>query len=186
MAFNRSVVQMNAEEITFQVGGVPIERVKQFKYLGRILDESDNDGPAVLRQLDRARKKWGRFAVLLRKEGVEPRAMGYFYKAIVQAVLLYGSETWVVADSVLKQLRSFHHRAARFISQRHIRPNGEGNWICPPTVDVLAEAGLFTIDEYIRRRKAKVSSFVVGWPLYEACLRSKPISNRKVWWNARI
>ena len=185
-AFDRALVQMDAEEVTFQVGGTPIERVKRFKYLGRILDERDDDGPAVLRQLERARAKWGRFAALLRKEGVEPRVMGYFYKAIVQAVLLYGSETWVVADSVIQQLRSFHSRAARFITQRHIRPNGEGIWICPPTVDVLAEAGLHSIDEYIRRRKNTVSAFTEGRPLYAACLRSKPILNRKVWWSDRV
>jgi len=43
--------------------------------------------------------------VVLRSEGLKPRAMGYFYKAIVQAILLYGSEIWVVsADYHLRKL----------------------------------------------------------------------------------
>ena len=184
-ALERSMEQRAAETVTFTVGGARIGRVRQFKYLGRILDEGDDDSYAVLRQLDRARTKWGRFAVLLRKEGVEPRAMGYFYKAIVQAILLYGSESWVVPESILQQVRSFHHRAARYLTQKHIRQNSEGQWFHPPTLDVLAEAGLFSIDEYIRRRKTKVLAFVQDRPLYAACLASKPFSNRKVWWNPR-
>jgi hypothetical protein len=39
------------------------------------------------------RNKWNRIGRVLRSEGMKPGAMGYFYKAIVQAVLLYGLET---------------------------------------------------------------------------------------------
>jgi len=35
-----------------------------------------------------------------------------FYKAVVQAVLLYGCESWVLTDKVWKVLESFHNRAA--------------------------------------------------------------------------
>ena len=30
------------------------------------------------------------------REGVNPRALGMFYKAVVQAVLIFGVETWVM------------------------------------------------------------------------------------------
>ena len=39
--------QVEALEVSFTIGGVEIERVKQFRYLGRILDEKDDDGHAA-------------------------------------------------------------------------------------------------------------------------------------------
>ena len=109
--------------------------------------------------------------------------MGYFYKAVVQAILLYGSETWVLTNFQLKRLRSFHARVARYLTGRHIRQNEDGTWVHPPTADVLEEAGLETIDEYIKRRRDTVRRFVMFRPIYDICRRSIAITNRAVWWN---
>ena len=65
--------------LTRQSGGVEINRVKQFWYLGRVLDEKDDDSHAAGRQLVRAaRDKWRRFGHVLKSERVSPRVMGYF------------------------------------------------------------------------------------------------------------
>ena len=101
----RAKCQEAVTAVTFLIDGQEIERVKQFRHLGRILDEDGDDKHASSRQLARARSKWNRIGRVLRSKGMKPRAMGYFYKAIVQAILLYGSETWVVSDSHLKQFR---------------------------------------------------------------------------------
>ena len=37
-----------------------------------------------------------------------PRVAAKFYKAVVQSVLLYGSETWNLSRAVLAQLEGFH------------------------------------------------------------------------------
>jgi hypothetical protein len=50
--------QQAAREFTFTVAETPIERVKEFKYLGRVLDESDDDWPALQSNLKKAREKW--------------------------------------------------------------------------------------------------------------------------------
>ena len=146
-----------------------IERVAQFRYLGRILDENDDDTHASSRQLGRARSKWNRIGRVLRSEGMKPGAMGYFYKAIVQAVLLYGLETWVFLDAHLRQIRSFYSKVGRHLTGRHIRPMEDGSWFCPPTVEVLEDAGLQTIDKYINQRMQTVWSFTRHRPLYGAC-----------------
>ena len=56
---------------------------------------------------------------MLRSQGVKPRAMGYFYKAIVQAVLLWlgnmGSFGFLV-----ETVESFHSRVARYFTGKHI------------------------------------------------------------------
>ena len=102
-----------ATRVSFKVGGEPIKRVSVFKYLGRLLSEDDDDNHAALRQLHRAKEKWRRFSAVLRSQGATPRTRGYFYKAVVQAVLLYGSESWTLTEYTLKMLRSFHNRVAR-------------------------------------------------------------------------
>jgi len=135
-------------------------------------DEDDDDKHASSRQLARARTKWNRIGRVLCSEGMKPRAISYFYKVIVQAILLYGLETWVVSDSHLKQFRSFHSRVGRHLTGRHIRQLEDGSWFCPPTVDILEDASLQTIDEYIRHRRQTVWSFTRHRPLYEACRRS--------------
>ena len=33
---------------------------------------------------------------ILSRDGADPRVYGFFFKAVVQAVLLFSSETWVV------------------------------------------------------------------------------------------
>ena len=109
-------------EIKVTIGGVEIKRVKQFRYLGRVLDENDDDKHAACRQLARARDKWRHFGHVLKSEGVSPRVIRYFYKAVVQAVLLYGSETWTLTEGLKRQFQSFHSRVARSLTERHIRP----------------------------------------------------------------
>ena len=36
---------------------------------------------------------------ILSREGVDPQVSVFFFKAVVQVVLLFGVETWVVAPS---------------------------------------------------------------------------------------
>jgi len=183
--FNLMRSHENGDNISFTVNGTNINKVPQFKYLGRMLDENDNDDHAANRQLERAREKWNRIGKVLSSQGVNARTMGYFYKAIVQTVLLYGSESWTLTEGTLNKLRSFHARIARYLTSRHIRPDENGTWICPPTSEVLEEAGLCTIDEYIKRRKETVKRFVLNRPIYRKCMESRAMStnvNKVVWW----
>ena len=77
----------------FMVHGDMLERVKVFKYLGRLLAQDNDDPQAVQQQLRKARGVWARVGQVLCGENVGPRIGAKFYKAVVQAVLLYGSKT---------------------------------------------------------------------------------------------
>ena len=70
--------------------------VTSFEYLGRTLSSSDNDLPATGQNLHNAQGKWGRLAKILGSEGADRRMTGRFYVAVVQAVILFRSETWVL------------------------------------------------------------------------------------------
>ena len=77
--------------------------------------------PALYRNLTRARQRWAQLSRLLVQEGATPRVSGNFYKAIVQSVLLFGSETWVWTKSMRLALRGFHHTVARRLTGRSAR-----------------------------------------------------------------
>ena len=68
---------------SFEVNGESINRVHQFKYLGRILDDADDDEHAASQQLAKARDRWGRVGRVLKSQGADPKTMGHFYQAII-------------------------------------------------------------------------------------------------------
>ena len=59
-------------ERAFEAYGEPIESVSEFKYLGRILTATDDDWPAVVGNLGKARRSWGRLSRVLGREGADP------------------------------------------------------------------------------------------------------------------
>ena len=94
MQYKATVVAARILEVQFTMYGEELEQVEIFQYLGRLLAFDDNDIQAVGCNLKKARKSWSRISRVLRAENASPRVCGLFYKATVQAVLLFGSETW--------------------------------------------------------------------------------------------
>ncbi len=92
----------------FTVHGDVLERVEVFKYLGRMMAQDDNDIQAIRAQLRKARATWARVGQVLWSENASPPIAARFYQAIVQAILFYGSETWVISRTALARLEGFH------------------------------------------------------------------------------
>jgi hypothetical protein len=137
----------------FSVHGDVLERVEVFKYLGSLLAQDDDDIQTIRAQLWKARATWARVGQVLRAENVPPRIAAKFYKAAVQAVLLYGSKTWVLLTTALASLEGFHIRAAYRMAVRHKPRRGPGHvWIYPKSKDVLEVCGMRTLAEYITVR----------------------------------
>ena len=44
---------------------------------------------------------------ILIREGADKRVLGNFFKAVVQAVVLFGAETWVINPRIERALESF-------------------------------------------------------------------------------
>ena len=171
--------------VTFQVNGVAIERVRSFKYLGRMISDKDCDQVAIEHQLQRARAKWKRFSKILTAEGMDSKIAGYFYKVVVQTVLLYGSESWVISKRQMRVLESFHRRVARYLSRRHIRKLEDGTWEYPSSEEILEQNGLYTIQEYIQRRRDTINRYIRNRPIYTRCIGSHSLVGRtkRFWWN---
>jgi acetyltransferase-like isoleucine patch superfamily enzyme len=133
---------------------------KNFKYLGRIINESDDDLPAVENQPKKARQVWARISrIIEKKTNCSIKIMSTFYKSIVQTILLYGSESWVLMQFIIDKLNSFHHMCARHITGRHIRLEDDV-WIYPNTRITLQQANLLTIEKYIDVRNTRFSGIL--------------------------
>ena len=55
---------------------------------------------AVVHNLRRAQKKWERLSRVLEREVRDARNLVIIYVVVVQAVLLYGLETWVMTPQI--------------------------------------------------------------------------------------
>ena len=169
----------------FTAYGEKLERVEVFKYLGRLLSFDDNDIQAVRSNLKKARKVWSRISRVLRAENASPRVCGMFYKATVQAVLLYGSETWSLTTVALKSLEGFNLRAAWRMARKH-KPcrQPDRSWTYPETPDVMEEVGLHPIAHYVEVRRQTIARFIVNRPIFECCVGGtrRRGTNRHQWW----
>jgi len=179
--------QAAARAVRFTIGDIEIETVREFKYLGRITSDDDDDLPAVRENMKKARKRWARVSRVLTRNGASPKMMGKFYTAVVQSVLLYGSETWVLSEKMRRMLEGFHNRCARQMTKRFIHPDleNDGEWIAPPVAATLEAAGLQPLMAYIDKRKASILVFAQGRAIYRKCHRSTPIvsnANQLIWW----
>jgi len=179
---------VRALDVTFTAYGDELERVEVFKYLGRLMSMDDNDIQAVRSNMRKARKVWGRLSRLLRMDNASPRVCGMFYKATIQAVLLFGSETWNLTPSAMKQLEGFHKKAAwRMAKINTVRLDPETQtWQYPSTEDVFEEVGLFSIEHYINVRRQTIANYIVHRPIFPMCTgagRRRGSSPRQFWWD---
>ena len=75
---------------------VPESATRRSSDLQCVVVSTDDDWPAVARNLQKARATWGRLARILGREGADPKVSRNFYIAVTQQVLLFGVETWVL------------------------------------------------------------------------------------------
>jgi hypothetical protein len=189
MRHNRRLQQQQselAEAATLQINGTDLEQVQTFKYLGRPLSATSNDQVATNYNLQKAKKAWGRISNILRREGAEPKTMGHFYCAVVQSVLLYGSETWQITNDALTPLISFHHKVARQITNNHIQKlNNTEIWVYPNMPAVLDECGLHPLQTYINKRQTTLLHWAQNRDLFHTARNLEATSPvNKTFWGA--
>ena len=187
----------DSTERAFEAYGKPLETVSTFKYLGRVMMAGNDDWPAVAGNLVKSRKSWGRLSHILSREGADKRVSGNFFKAVVQVVLLFGAETWVLTPRIGRALESFLHGSARRITGRQPRRGGGGQCTYPPPKEAMREVGFEGIRKAIIRRQNAVAQYIATRPIMDLCERatqrmgamvstsqrgpSRPMGNRWRW-----
>ena len=91
-----------------------------------MLTSGDDEFLAVVNNLGKARKSWGRLSWILIREGADPKVSGHFYEAVSQAVFLFGAETCVLTPRMERAVDSFQHRVVRRLTGRN--PRRWGGW----------------------------------------------------------
>ena len=176
-----------AMDVKFYAYGQELEKVDLFKYLGKLTSNDDKDIQAIRGNLKKARRTWARISHVCRSENVDSKTAASFYTAVIQSVLLFGSEVWCLSETTLKELRGFHITAAYRMAKVHKpRKDEDGVWTYPSSKDVLEEVGLLTIDEYIERRRNKVADYAATRPVLALCLNERrkrgTTRKEKFWW----
>ena len=112
----------------------------------------NNDRVEVEQNLQRAQGKWGRLENILGREGADKITVERFYVAVVQAMILFGYDTWVLTPRLYKSLKVFHLRAERRMAVMVPKLQRYGTWVYPPIGVDLAMVVLEDIGVYISCR----------------------------------
>ena len=70
-------------EWAFHAYGNQMKAVTEFRYLRRLLTATDDDWPAVACNIWKARAIWGQLALVLEREGEDPKVSQSFYTAVI-------------------------------------------------------------------------------------------------------
>ena len=63
-----------------------------------------------------------------------------FLYSLVQVVLLYGSETWIMSPRIGRAMKGFHHQVVRIMTGRIPHRNLGGTWTHPSLEEAFPEA----------------------------------------------
>ena len=107
------------------------------------------------------------------------------FKAVVQVVLLFGSETWVVTPRMVKDLGGFQDQVANRLTGRLPRRTPDSKWIYTLAETSREEAVLLTMEGYIRRLQNTVAQYIATRSLLDLCEGSERALGEQVrmrWW----
>ena len=90
--------------------------------------ETDDNWPAVVRNLARSKTVWRRISWILSREGATPRVSGFFFKVVIQAVLLFVADTWLVTPRMGMALGGFHTQVAIRLTVQLPQRTTNGTW----------------------------------------------------------
>ena len=109
----------------------------------------------------------------MRREGADPIILEKFYCVVVQVVLLFGSETWVLTAAMLQKLEGVHVGFLRQVTGMKAQSLGGDTWIKEGVDRVLQAAGTKTILGFINRIQVTVAEWVALRPIFEVCVKEK-------------
>ncbi len=144
-----------------------LEKVKVYRYLGRLLSQDNNDVQAVRSQHCKVHGTWARAGQVLHRENAPPGTSAKFYKAIMQSVLLYESKMWVLSKAVMARLKGFNTRMVYWMAKEHGPCQGlHHQWIHPSSDMILEECGMHTIQHYINVQWQTIAHYIVDCSIF--------------------
>ena len=71
---------------------------------------------------------WGCIGKLLRRERADTSVLKKFYRAVVQEVLLFGADTWVLLAAMVKKFEGLHVGFLRQVTSMKVKSQKDGSW----------------------------------------------------------
>ena len=109
------------------------------------------------------------------REGARPWVSGFFFKASVQLVLIFGADTGVATPHMGRVLGGFQDQVARQLPVRILRRRIDRKWEYTLEDAARAEVGFELMEIYIRRRQNTVAQYIATksiLDLFEAAERN--------------
>ena len=144
--------------------------VSSFRYLGQTLTEVDNDWPDFFTNLLKAQTVLDHLSRILGVEGTYERTLGRFYILVLQATLLFGSNTGVVTPHMQRNLEGFHHRVERHLTGKITCHQADGVYICHTLEEAMQESVFEKMEVYIERLQNMVTQYISTWTIMDLCL----------------
>ena len=76
-------------------------------------------------------------SIILQQDGANPRVSGILFKAVVQAVLISGSETWMMIPRMGREIGGFQHRVAIWVTVSQPLRFMDVSWYYPPLEEAI-------------------------------------------------
>ena len=89
---------------------------------------------------------------ILSREGAAPQVSGFFFKVVIQVVLIFGSDTWVVTPCMGKALGGVQTQVMRRLTGKIPLRTTDGKCRYASAAAARVAAGFLTMEEYVRRR----------------------------------
>ena len=136
------------------------------------MEQSDGDWTAVIQNIRRVRQVWGILGVILSWEGADPNMLAAFSIAVVQAVIFFGAEMWVLSEAMENRVLG----STWFFCSRWCGNGQRGDW--------MEAGGKKGLRVRWRQRECSISGYTLidvknwwhsGWPAnpYLKCERNK-------------
>ena len=145
-------------------GGRYICVVGEFKYLGSYITRHGSDSRDVDNRIEAAGKAFGALSsCLFRSDLITITAKRRVYEGLILAILLFGSECWVLTERMRQRLRSFHAQCLRTMrSVKRSRQRCEHI----STHELAQQMGLDSMDNYVHRRQLRWLGHVSRMPFH--------------------
>ena len=101
---------------------------------------------------------------------------------VVQAVILFESDMWVVTPHMEKALKGFHHRAVWWMTSMGPKNKLDGAGVYPPVGATMVTVGLDEIGVYIYCLQNTVAQYIATCPIMESCLAAERRTGKRISW----
>ena len=131
-----------------QLDGEVVEEVKEFCYLGDLLDSEGGVERTVRMRVSAAWHKWRDISSLLINKCLPLKNRARVYDACIRSVLLYGAEGWPMTERITSILTSCDRRMLRYMAGVTWRDGLRSE-------EVAERCGVETLDVLLRRRRLR-------------------------------